>query len=90
MSGVLSSFYVESIGSAAAVLTTLCWLPQAWRAIRSRDTAALSLVTFSAFVVGIFLWMVYGFLIGSWPVALSNVFTLMLNGIIVVQKLRHG
>lgn len=87
---VLGSLYVESIGGAAAVLTTLCWLPQTWRAIRTRDTASLSLGTFSAFFVGIFLWMIYGILIGSWPVMIANVCSLVLNGIIVVQKVRHG
>ncbi len=90
VSGVIGSLYVELLGGAAAMLTTLCWLPQTLKAVRSRDTASLSLTTFGAFVVGIFLWMIYGILIGSWPVILANVFTLMLNGIIVVQKLRHG
>jgi MtN3 and saliva related transmembrane protein len=86
----LSPLAIESIGGAAAILTTLCWLPQTIRAIRHRDTASLSLVTFGAFSLGISLWLVYGILIGSWPVILANVFTLVLNGIIVVQKLRHG
>lgn len=81
---------IELIGSIAAVLTTLCWLPQTLRVIRFRDTASLSLSTFSVFIAGVGLWMVYGIMLEAWPVILANLFTLGLNGVIVVQKLRHG
>lgn len=87
---MIHPIYVEAMGGIAALLTTLCWLPQTIRAVRARDTASLSLWTFSAFTAGIFMWLIYGILIGSWPVILANVFTLVLNGVIVVQKLRHG
>ncbi len=86
----MSPLQVELLGGAAATLTTLCWLPQTLRAIRHRDVQSLSLFTFSAFSLGIFLWLLYGLYIGSWPVILANAFTLVLNLAIVVQKLRHG
>ena len=75
----MTSLQVELLGGLAALLTTLCWLPQTIRAIRHRDTASLSLVTFGAFSLGIFLWLLYGIMIGSWPVILANVFTLALK-----------
>mgnify|MGYP001766718178 CR=1 FL=1 len=87
---MLSPLQIELLGGVAALLTTLCWLPQTLRAIRDRDVASLSLATFAVFSAGIFLWLIYGLLIGSWPVILANVFTLALNLAIVVQKLRHG
>ncbi len=87
---MLSPLQTELLGGGAALLTTLCWLPQTLRAIRHRDVASLSLVTFSAFSSGILLWLIYGILIGSWPVILANAFSLVLNLAIVVQKLRHG
>ncbi len=86
----MSPLLVELLGGAAALLTTLCWLPQTLRAIRHRDVASLSLWTFTVFSAGIALWLAYGILIGSWPVILANVFTLVLNLAIVFQKLRHG
>ncbi len=86
----MASLEVELLGGAAASLTTLCWLPQTLRAIRHRDVKSLSLFTFGAFSLGVFLWLIYGLYIGSWPVILANAFTLVLNLAIVVQKLRHG
>jgi MtN3 and saliva related transmembrane protein len=83
-------YLVETIGMAAATLTTLCWLPQAIRILRTRDTRAISLLTQTAFAGGVALWFVYGVLIGSWPVIISNVVTFALVGTIIALKLIHG
>ncbi|MEX1083111.1 MAG: PQ-loop domain-containing transporter, partial [Xanthobacteraceae bacterium] len=56
---------VNLVGGAAATLTTLCWLPQAIRIIRTRDAAAVSLLTYSVFAAGLVLWLNYGILLGS-------------------------
>ncbi len=81
---------VNAVGAAAAILTTLCWLPQALHIIRTRDAAAISLLTYSAFAIGLVLWLCYGLLLGSWPIIGSNVVTLVPVLVIIVLKLRHG
>ena len=47
------SAIVELIGGAAAVITTLCWVPQAVKVIRTRDTRSLSLIMYLMLAVGI-------------------------------------
>ncbi len=79
----------ELIGSVAAALTTLSFVPQAVRVLRTGDTEAISLAMYSMFVVGIALWELYGLMIGSWPVIVSNIVTFALSGLILVQKIRH-
>lgn len=86
----MSSASIEFLGFAAAALTSLCWLPQAWRTIRTRDTRAISLWTQSLFAAGTALWLTYGMHIGSWPVILANALTLVLVSMIVTMKLRFG
>jgi MtN3 and saliva related transmembrane protein len=81
---------VNLIGAGAATLTTICWLPQAFKILRTRDTAAISLLTYSVFGVGLVLWLCYGILLGSWPIIGSNVVTLVLVVPIILLKLRHG
>lgn len=81
---------VETIGFAAAALTSLCWLPQAWRTIRTRDTKAISLWTQILFACGVVLWLAYGVLIVSWPVIAANAMTLTLVLAIIAMKLRFG
>jgi MtN3 and saliva related transmembrane protein len=86
----LTHVQIETIGYIAACCTTLCWLPQAIRTIRTKDTKAISLLTQGVFAVGIALWLVYGIALDSWPVILSNIVTLPLVLIVVAMKLRHG
>lgn len=86
----LTSTHIELIGYIAACFTTLCWLPQAIRTIKTRDTKAISLITQCCFAVGVALWLLYGLALGSWPVILSNLVTLPLVLVVVAMKLRYG
>ena len=81
---------IEILGFVAAALTSLSWLPQAWRTVRTRDTRAISLWTQSLFALGTVLWLTYGLQIGSWPVILANTLTLVLVSMILTMKLRFG
>jgi MtN3 and saliva related transmembrane protein len=81
---------IEAIGIAAAITTTLCWLPQAIHVIRTRDTAAISLAAYGAFAAGIMLWLIYGLLIGNWPLIGANSVSLVLTLVILATKLRYG
>jgi MtN3 and saliva related transmembrane protein len=86
----LSPAAIETLGFAAAFLTTLCWVPQAWRTIRTRDTRAISLWTQALLASGVVLWLVYGLQIASLPVVAANAITLVLVSVILVMKLRFG
>jgi MtN3 and saliva related transmembrane protein len=81
---------VELLGFAAAALTSLCWLPQTWRTLRTRDTRAISLWTQLLLACGTVLWLVYGVQILSWPVIAANALTLLLVLAIITMKLRFG
>ena len=83
-------FSLETIGFTAAILTTLCWLPQALKTIRTRETRSLSLVTQSALTAGVVLWLVYGISLGNAPLIFSNAISLVLVGTILAMKLRYG
>ncbi|MGL5362750.1 MAG: SemiSWEET transporter [Bosea sp. (in: a-proteobacteria)] len=86
----MSPAFIETLGFLAAACTTLCWVPQAVRTIRTKDTKAISLWMQILLIIGIGLWLVYGLLIMSWPLIASNVVTLVLVGIILGLKLRYG
>ena len=45
---------------------------------------------YSVFTVGVAFWLGYGFVLGSWPMIVSNIVTLILAATILVLKLRHG
>ncbi len=81
---------IDVIGAAGAALTTLCWLPQARKLIRDKETRALSLPATAAFTLGIGLWLIYGLAIGDWPLIGSNAVTLALMAVILAAKLHYG
>ena len=82
--------WTELIGYVAAFLTTASFVPQAWLTFRTRDVSGISLGMYSAFTTGIALWLVYGILIGAWPIIIANIITLALAASILVMKLRYG
>ena len=81
---------IDVIGASGATLTTVCWLPQALKVIREKETRALSLPATAAFTLGVVLWLIYGLAIGDWPLIGSNAITLMLMAVILAMKLRYG
>jgi MtN3 and saliva related transmembrane protein len=77
----------DAIGTAAACLTTLSFVPQAWHTLRTRDVSGISLAMYSVFTLGVALWLVYGVILGAWPVIIANVVTLALAATILTMKL---
>jgi MtN3 and saliva related transmembrane protein len=81
---------IDAIGAAGAILTTLCWLPQAVQIARERDTRAISLAAMSGLTAGMVVWLVYGMALADWPLIGSSAVTLALMLVILALKLRHG
>ena len=80
----------EWLGYAAATLTTLSFVPQAVKTIRTRDTSGISLGMYVVFTFGIVCWFGYGIFLGSWPMIASNAVTFVLAATILALKLKHG
>ncbi|KRA77317.1 hypothetical protein ASD78_06375 [Lysobacter sp. Root667] len=78
------------MGYVGATLTTLSFLPQAVKTIRSRDTRGISLGMYVVFTVGVGFWFGYGVALQSWPMIVSNAITFVLATTILGLKLKHG
>lgn len=80
---------IDLIGFFAALLTTASFVPQAVHTFRTRDVSGISLIMYSVFTAGVALWLVYGLLLGAWPIVIANIITLSLASSILVMKLRY-
>ena len=78
------------IGLAAATGTTLSFLPQAMRIIKTKHTKDLSLAMYLIFTTGVFLWLVYGILIKDLPVIIANAITLLFTSTILIFKIKYN
>lgn len=76
------------IGNIAAILTSISFLPQAIKIIKTKDTKSISLPMYIMFVVGIVLWLIYGFMRDDIPLILANIVTLSLSGLILWFKVK--
>lgn len=78
----------DLIGTIAATLTTLSFLPQAILVLKTRETRGISLGMYGAFTLGVALWVIYGVQLGAAPIIIANAITfcLALSILAVVVK----
>lgn len=82
--------FTDIIGFAAAAGTTIAFIPQALKTMRSKQTKDLSLPMYIILNTGILLWLIYGLLQTDWPIIIANTVTLLLTLSILVVKIRNG
>ena len=80
----------ELVGFAAAILGTVCWLPQAVKTWRSRAVDDLSWATNLLLFATVTMWLSYGLIKRDAPLILSNIVAVLSIGAILVAKLRWG
>ncbi|MDR3735069.1 MAG: SemiSWEET transporter [Acidobacteriaceae bacterium] len=80
---------IDMIGYVAAVCTTISFLPQLVRVLKLRSARDISLGMFILFSTGTALWLTYGILSHSWPVAGANLVTFGLSIAILILKLKY-
>jgi MtN3 and saliva related transmembrane protein len=78
------------VSALAASLTTAAFVPQALHVIRHKETKAISLLMYVVFATGVAFWMLFGMLIGNWPMIVANAITLGLSLTILAMKIRYG
>ena len=80
---------MEFIGFVAAFLTTVSFVPQAIMVIKTKDTKGISLVMYSLFVAGVFLWIVYGYFIQDMAILIANIVTFCFASIVLTYKVKY-
>jgi len=83
---------IEYIGLFAGLLGILAWIPQIYRIWIKKRADGISIPTFIVITTSLSLWLIYGILINSLSLIISNIFTLtmilfVLIGAWKVQKL---
>jgi MtN3 and saliva related transmembrane protein len=78
--------FTDWAGTIAAILTSISFLPQAIKTIRTRNTKAISLYSYILFVTGVGMWLFYGLLISDWPLIGANTLTFAFSSTILVYK----
>jgi MtN3 and saliva related transmembrane protein len=87
---VTPELLINVCGVAAGICSMASFVPQIGKILKSRSAEGVSLKMFAVTVTAFILWTIYGWLLQSWPIALSNTVCLALALTIVVLRLRFG
>ncbi|MEX0877371.1 MAG: SemiSWEET transporter [Candidatus Spechtbacterales bacterium] len=80
---------VTLLGLVAAGFTTFSFAPQVIKSWRLKETRDISLGMYTAFCTGVFLWAVYGFLVGDLPIIVANIITFIFAVSVLFLKLKY-
>lgn len=86
----MSDQLINVVGVAAGLCSMASFVPQLIKIAREKDASGVSLRMFAITIVGFILWIAYGWLEGSWPVAASNSVCLALAACIFGLRLKYG
>ena len=81
------NFNIEFFGYFAAILTTLAFLPQLIKTLKTKKADDVSLTTLIMFLTGVLSWIIYGYKISSTPILIANITTFILNLLILIFKI---
>ncbi len=77
------------LGLVAATCTTIAFIPQVIKIVRTRDTRSISLPMYVLFTFGIFLWLLYGLALNDAPIIVANSLICIMAAVILVFKLKY-
>lgn len=81
---------MESIfGFIGAACTTIAFLPQTLKIIKTKSTKDVSLIMYIIYVIGISCWLTYGIMINDYPIIGANVISFMFAVTILGLKLKY-
>ena len=81
---------IEFFGYFAAILTTLAFLPQLIKTLKTKKAEDVSLITLIMFLTGVLSWIIYGYKISSTPILIANIITFILNFLILIFKINFS
>ncbi len=85
-----TKFHYDIIGYLAAFFSTISLLPQIIKLYRERSARAISVIMYSLYSIGTVLWLLYGILLNSVPLIITEVITLIFALTILMMKLKWG
>lgn len=74
------------LGLIAGAVTSIAVVPQLVKAYRSKHVRDISIWQPVILVVGMLLWLAYGFMINDVPLIAANFFSIICNGALIVMK----
>ncbi|HQA51733.1 MAG TPA: SemiSWEET transporter, partial [Spirochaetota bacterium] len=69
--------------------STVSFVPQVIKTLKTKDTSGISLLMYSVFTAGVALWLIFGIMTANKPVTIANVIVLILASMVLAMKIRY-
>jgi len=80
---------IKELGLLAGFLTTLSFLPQVVKSLKTKHMDDFNIWFLILMIVGLSLWTVYGFMIKQLPIIIANLATISLNLMLLGLKIKY-
>ncbi len=84
--------YVAGLGFLAGTFTSLAFVPQVIKVVKTKCTKGISALTYLIFILGLICWIIYSIILKSLPIFTANTLTLALAApvlyLVIKNKIR--
>ena len=80
---------VQLIGLAAGILTASSLVPQLIKTVKEKKAEEISIGMLLVLMSGLILWIFYGIKKNDLPILITNCFSLLLNILMVVLRIKY-
>ena len=77
------------IGIGAGILTAVSMLPQLIKIIKEKKAEEISIVMVLVLLAGLIMWTVYGIMKMDWPIIITNCFSILINILLLIFRIKY-
>jgi len=81
---------ISLYGYLGATCTTVSFIPQIIKIWKEKQAKDISIGMYLLFTFGIMMWLVYGVLLGEYPIIIANSLTLIFASTVLLLKYKYG
>jgi len=85
----MNEIIINIIGFVAGVLMAITMVPQIIQSLKTKSVKDISFLMMALYVTASFLWMIYGILIKSLPVAITDGFAFCISSMQLFIKIKY-
>ncbi len=85
----MSETLIKILGLLAGACTSSALIPQVVTTYKKKKASDVSIFMFIVMLTGNVLWVFYGFIKTDWAIIITNLFTVALNIIMLVFKVKY-
>ena len=81
---------VEILGCCAGVLTSVAYIPQIHKLLKTKESVSISITAYVCTFIGCFLWLIYGLINQSIALILFNILNIGTSIIIIYLSYKYA